>query len=362
MKKFLIIVLFIVLGGFFLVQEVKDKVKSDLAQPVQSPEATNAPTRIVDKNGRTERSLFVPYWALEENLTDVDTYGQLIYFGAAPTAEGIDMGEAGAVRIADFMNSASADKEKLLAIRMINSDMNFAILKDNAAQERVISDALSLAQEHGFSGILLDLELSAIPFDSLVKQINEFNKRFYGQAKASGLTYSITAYGDTFYRLRPFEMKTLAANADSVMIMAYDFHKAKGNPGPNFPLRGKEVYGYDMTQMIEDFLEFVPAEKLTVIFGLFGYDWIVDEKGNATERGEALSYLEIQKKFLGSCEFKDCSVHRKNDSTETQITYTDVSGRKHVVWFEDPESVKKKEQFLKENGIHSFSFWAYSYF
>ena len=82
------------------------------------------------------------------------------------------------------------------------------------------------------------------------------------------------------------------------MIMAYDFHKVKGNPGPNFPLNGKETYGYDLQKMTDDFLQFVPPEKLTIIFGLFGYDWVIDDKNNALQSGEALSYLQIKQKFL----------------------------------------------------------------
>ena len=115
-------------------------------------------------------------------------------------------------------------------------------------------------------------------------------------------------YGDTFYRLRPFDIKTLSKNADFFMIMSYDFSKSRGNPGPNFPLRGKEVYGYDMTQMIDDYLRYLPSDKTSVVFGLFGYDWIVDDKNKAVLQGDAKTYLEIDKEFLTNCRYKDCQV------------------------------------------------------
>jgi spore germination protein YaaH len=49
-------------------------------------------------------------------------------------------------------------------------------------------------------------------------------------------------------------------------------------------------------------------------------------------------------------------------SAETVIHYTDDTGQKHIVWFEDMQSVNTKEQFLRKKGIGNFAFWANSYF
>src|SRR5207249_3980016 len=124
------------------------------------------------------------------------------------------------------------------------------------AQEKVITQAIKLSKDNSFKGIVLDLEITAIPFDSLIKQVNIFTNSFYKAAKKNALSFSITLYGDTFYRIRPFDVKTLVQNSNNIMIMAYDFHKVKGNPGPNFPLNGKETYGYDLQKMTDDFLQF----------------------------------------------------------------------------------------------------------
>jgi len=65
------------------------------------------------------------------------------------------------------------------------------------------------------------------------------------------------------------------------MIMAYDFHKARSTPGPNFPLVVKTFMGMIWIRWQNDFLQAVPNQKLGVIFGLFGYDWPIDTQGNA---------------------------------------------------------------------------------
>ena len=218
------------------------------------------------------------------------------------------------------------------------------------------------ATEYGFSGVVLDLEIAAIPFDSVVQNISTFVSEFSDEAERRGQKFTIAIYGDTFYRARPFDVKLIGRKADQVMIMAYDMHKARGNPGPNFPLGGNEKYGYDFETMIGDFSEKVPPSKLAVIFGFFGYDWEVNDENKTVGTGKSLAYVDIKKSFIDNCKFRSCEWHRDEESAEITISYIDENNNKHIVWFEDPTSAKRKEAFLKKRGISSYSFWAHSYF
>jgi spore germination protein YaaH len=340
---------------FFLPHE-----KNSPVSPV--PKTTEVPTRPVVAGGTEKVSLFVPYWSVAKGI-DADTrYDQLIYFGIAPTQTGIDEQEAGFLQVKTFAAMKPAGVSSVLALRMLDSDVNFAVLKDPVKQKAVISKTLAVAKANGFSGVMLDLEMSALPFDSLIKQVNAFAQTFSREAKADGVTFSMSLYGDTFYRIRPFEVKTLAAYADHIYIMAYDFSKANGNPGPNFPLTGKSIYGYDYAKLTDNFLQVVPNNKLSVIFGLYGYDWTVDEKNIAQKIGKAKSLVEIEQQIVAECAALHCEKHRDNASAETTIHYTDADGNKHVVWYEDMESVRQKEVYLKSRGITSYSLWANSYF
>ncbi len=365
-KLFFLLIVFGIIA-FLGFKYVRQSVSNDLAKPVSLPSSTPSPAPSLKqvkgaKSIDISQSLFVPYWAVGSDKIDAGDFKNILYFGITPGTNGINKTEAGYTGIDKFVASVPNGHRTELVIRMIDSNTNFAILKDQARQSSIIKDSISIAKENGFSGIVLDLEVSAVPFDSLIKQINEFTNRFYGEAKNKNLHFSLMLYGDSFYRLRPFDIKALSKNADSFLIMAYDFSKSRGNPGPNFPLKGKEIYGYDMARMSEDFLQFLPPEKTSVAFGLFGYDWTVDDKGSAASSGEAKTYQQIKKEFLNGCKHKDCDIKRKNDSVETEITYTDGDNKKHILWFEDLESVAKKKKYLQEKGINNFSFWAYSYF
>lgn len=306
--------------------------------------------------------LFVPYWSFTNKSILSDYYDKLIYFGITADKEEIDKEELGYKKLPTFLFLSDKNKERFLAVRMVDFSINSAVLENQEKQKKIISDSLAIAKENEFNGIVLDFEISSLSFQSVIDKITRFYSLFSKETKKNNLIFAITLYGDTMYRLRPYNVGEIEKHADNVLIMAYDFHRAKENPGPNFPLNGRADYGYDFVKMIEDYTKVVPKEKLTIVFGMFGYDWIVNEKGESIATAESLSLNQINNKFVSTCRLKDCVNKRDLTSTETKVTYVDSEGKKHVVWFEDLESVEKKKEFLKKQGINSAAFWAYSYF
>lgn len=325
-------------------------------QPTKDLSRDNTQT----KEPVTSKALFIPYWTVGKEKIESSGYDKLIYFGITPTEDGITT-DTGYKNIDTFNSIADEKTEKQLAVRMINSDLNSTILRNPSSQKKIITDSLRIAKQKNFSGIVFDFEISSLAFSSTTTEITIFTTAFAKAAHADHLSFTLMIYGDTFYRLRPYDIGKLASVSDSIMIMAYDFHKSRGNPGPNFPLRGKETYGYDFVTMIDDYLKFVPKEKITVIFGLFGYDWVIDEKKQSIQNGEPLSTSAIQKKFT-KCPYKNCNIRRDADSAETEITYTGSDGKNHSVWYEDLQSVEKKQAYGETRGITHIGFWANTYY
>ncbi len=361
MKRFTLILLVLILllvGGL---QIAKKKIGNDLRQPVGESVVSPSPTLIIQKNQDKEKLLFVPYWTLTHDDPIDTAYDTYLYFGITPDANGIST-EEGMEKLEQFTQSVPEGKRSLLVLRMVDADINAAVLKNAALQRKIIAQTIEQAKRNHFQGVVLDLEMSAIPFTSLIEQINNFNKQFSEEVKKADLEYSITMYGDVFYRVRPFDMKNLSKYADNVLIMAYDFHKSRGNPGPNFPLDGKETYGYSIKDLMNDLLRVAPSDKVIVIFGMFGYDWEIDNAGKAGSNGKPLTLEQINEKFLQGCSFDPCRITRDNQSGETNILYTDEAGQKHSVWFEDSVSVSQKQQYLQTMGISKYAYWAYSYY
>ncbi len=371
MKKpaFVLIILLLILAGISLTAfknkyPIPPKEKA-ATNPTKEPELSKKPDVVT-----TSKSLFVPYWSLNQSLPlPVEQYDKFIYFGVLGTTSGIAKNDPGYTTLTTFSNQLDNKKESILAIRMVDHATNIAVLNDLNAENRIIDDSIAAAKQYGFTGILLDLELTNTFNTSVENQFNVFVQQFYTQAKLEKLKFYITVYGDTFYAKRPYDVATLAKNVDGIMIMAYNLHKAAGEPGPNFPLTGKEKYGYDLKTMISDFTSLVQPTRLAVIFGMYGYDWAVDEQKRPIRQAETLSLNDIRKKFLGKCTWQDCTVTRDDLSKETEVDYITSEIKDnfaylyyHIVWFEDETSAQTKTQYLMQNGIGNVAYWAWGYF
>ncbi len=358
MRKFISFIILIVLflgGTYYGLIYAKQKIKSDLR--ISLPSTPFYSPSLSEKNLTTKyESVFVPYWTISSSLKD-EKYEEYYYFGVTPGKSGIDQTDEGYTRLPSFLRYVEPEKS-LLVIRMLNREQNTKILENKREQEKLIDSALTLVKERGMKGIVLDLEHSVFPFDSLITQVTSLTTFFSEKTKKDNLKFYTALYGDVFYRPRPFNVKDIAKVSDKVIFMAYDFHKASGNPGPNFPLTGGEVYGYDFKELIIDAQKIMPLEKINIAFGYFGYDWEVNEENKTVKAGVALSTNVITQKYL---DCSSCIVLKDSDSEETKVTYT-LGSKKHIIWLEDHHSVKEKQSWLQKYGVNNFSYWAFTYF
>lgn len=358
MKKVLL-VLAVIIGSVLLWNYAKSNnpAVKEITKTVQKE--TPAP-RIVPQ--KTEKKyLFVPYWSFSKSIIADDSHS-LVYFGAGVSTNGVETGDKGYAGIMSFIKLTTKAQERVLAIRMTDKTINSEIIKSPLLKDKIASESVALAIKNEFDGVLLDYETSAFGFESTTNNISSFYKLFAKKAHDSNLKFYVSLYGDTYFQSRPFDAKEIGKVADKVLIMAYDFSKSNGNPGPNFPLNNREKYGYDFGKMVEDFQKDVENEKIVVIFGYFGYDWRVDDKGNAVASGIPLSTSEITKEFIDKCNYKLCKKNRVPDTLEPYINYQDEGGANHIVWFEDEKSIAKKKELMREKGILENAAWAYSYF
>ncbi len=176
------VLVFLGILSFVFVGKVKQKIDSTLSAPLPSYQISVTPTPTLHKILETNSILFIPYWVKNIDIEKLDSYETLVYFGVAASEQGIDKQDDGYKNLPLFLKSASG-KKSYLTIRMLESKSNFAILKDQKLQDVLIAESLKLAKENGFKGILLNIEVSALPFTSLVDQITLFNKRFYTESK-----------------------------------------------------------------------------------------------------------------------------------------------------------------------------------
>ncbi|MGB9707596.1 MAG: glycosyl hydrolase family 18 protein [Microgenomates group bacterium] len=383
----LVIFLGFYLGNYFLTDRLP--VEKKVITPTEKvPKET--PTPEVTREFQLKKSIFVPQWQIGQldQLAQLKDYERLIYFGS----------EAG---LKDFITKVNSEKNQSLWFTYKINE-----IPPENIWEKITQEKIEILKKFNLEGIVLDLEISGLPTEKKVAEINNFNEYFLKSIKEAGFKNAVAIYGDTFYRKRPYDLNKISHLVDEVMVMAYDFSKSYGQPGPNFPYEGKEKYGYDFKAMIDDFLKWVPLEKLSVIFGMYGHDWQVDEKKRPISQAKALTLNQIKEKFLRGaisarsdknvpplkskavglesktsgenelgeiiCQFENCLIKRDDLSKEVEINYVISSDKPddqgiyrldyHIVWFEDEKSVEIKTDYLKVKGINNIIFWALNYF
>lgn len=363
MQKLFLLGIVLLGVGFIYVKhhdaQVLKNTPSDTTETVVEAEKPVETEESVEPVSKLSKSVFVPYWNIS-NTSELSQYDSVIYFGVSANKDGIIKEDQGFANVSKFIQSTDNSK-KYLTLRMLNAEDNLDILENSDAQKKIIDETIQLAKENDFNGVVLDLELSVIPFTNVKDNISLFVTSFSEELKKQDLDFLMTLYGDTYYRSRPYDVKVIGKEVDQVLLMAYDFHKSRGEPGPNFPLQGQHEYGYDFQQMIHDFTVDIPREKLAVVFGMYGYNWTLGSEDKPLKAATAIQLDSAEESFINSCDYTNCKVARDPDSTEMKATYKDDENYNHIVWFEDETSVEKKSDYLKKQGIGNISYWTWGY-
>lgn len=331
--------------------------------PKDSPKAPKAPV------AKEYSSVFVPSWQLPDAsllLTDPTnpdrSIDQDIYFAISPDSTGNIIHDTAYLNLSRF--SQLSTKPSLLTLKMTDENTNTLVLRSKQAQELLIGETITLARRHNFSGIVLDLEHSVLPFKEVRTSITSFSQRFSTASHEQKLTFDMTLYGDAYYRARPYDVADLEPHVDMFYIMAYDFHKAFGEPGPNFPLTcgstTSPTYAYCLTRLLDDFLKDVPADKITLVYGLYGYTWDVDSQNRPASSATARTYAQLKNISL-DCPNSPCAHSIDSVSSESTRSYS-KNGRKFITWYETPTSVQKKSTYALSRGVSRIAFWAFGYY
>ena len=328
---------------------------------------TSVPTHSPVKN--VTSSIFIPYWSTAQGKVDPQ-YSSYYYFGIRPNRDGSIEDELGYQKV--VVMQEIPENQKKLALRLLDPSITEVFLTDSTAQKKLISEVKKILIGKMFSGIILDIEVPFTFNQNKKEQITQLVQNMCTAVKEDYKTCRVLIYGDFSYRNRPYDLKKIGEAVDTILLMAYDFHPPSGEPGPNFPLSRRNVseggpetldYGYDFKQMVADARALVPVDKIEVVFGMYGYDWTLNEQGIPLKEAKALTLKELKSTIQNSEKAQASSFKlQTNDAKEKSIQYIDEEGRKHIIWYEDEESAAIKTKYLQSQGIWHISYWAYSYF
>lgn len=297
---------------------------------------------------------YVPYWdqpnafaTVQQNPEVFDQVSPVWY--SLDTAAGVVPADDQYARIDKEMVTALQSKGKKViptVTSLRNGDWQPSLVRSMLADSKVMDGHVSaikdLVMQSGYDGIDIDYEdLKAEDRDRYSEFIHKLSSALHGEGKL--LTSSVYAK-DTEPGPNPHNVAqnyfAIGSACDQVRVMTFDYHYTDSPAGPVSPLDWVErVISWAVTQ--------VPARKVMLGVVLLGYDWADGE------RGVGVSYQQA----TAIAQRNQATVAHTAPGDSPNFAYTDASGKKHHVWFEDAISTAPKLALVDRYGLGGAIFW-----
>jgi GH18 family chitinase len=269
----------------------------------------------------------------------------------------VDVGSDGALSSTEHWTDVAAQALALaepygvhvhLAVTSFDAGVLDAMLSSPAARSNAVAQLGDLVDAYGGHGVSVDFEgMDAGNLGDLPLFVQELKARV---AEVSVATPAVDW-------AKAYDYPELAASADALFIMGYDYHWRAGDPGPVAPLFGGAPWGqYALDWSVADYLATgVPASKLVLGLPLYGYVWpTVDGSVPGTATGDADSIL-----------FSDAKANAARFGAQwdelTHTPYYFPNGNTQA-WYDDVASLDDRITWaLDDQGMGGIGVWALNY-
>lgn len=367
MKK-IIAIIFIIIITVIILLELMSRIYSANIIFILFPFDRQRETSFISPKPQTNQTAkhiigFLPYWQIDNiDSINFDFINEIIYFG-------LHLDENGELNKGDEDLLEQLEKPNIsVALVLQNNEKVETFLKNESAQKKLIESVAGILANKPYLGINLDFEYSGIPGKETVANYSTFVTNFVRELKTKHpqLLVSVDVTADAVRKSRLYDVEKLARAADYIILMGYDFYRPTSSvAGPVSPLLGKEVYEYDVTTAISDFLTIVPRQKLILGVAYYGWDFpTVDEtRGSFVEKrpNESVA-LSSYKRTRGLLQKEGISYQFDQDSQTPWFVYRDPeSNGPRQVWFENEISLGKKYDLVNKEGLAGIAIWALGY-
>lgn len=254
----------------------------------------------------------------------------------------------------NFYQALQNNKSRPPVYLTISGDPENVILalNDPFIQQKQISALLGVVNEQNFDGIDIDYEgLGSSNQDNFNTFVKNLTTSFHAAQKKVAVTVEARIANQV-----PMNWSDLGANADQVRIMAYDYHSSQTNlPGPISPI------GW-MKDILDYATQTIPADKLIIGIGNYGYDWTLTDTATNDWEGVGISYSQA----ISTAKANGATIERQTGiddrgydiGSTAMYNYTDSQQKQHSVWFEDNLSLKTKIALIKNYKNAGVIFWS----
>lgn len=222
-----------------------------------------------------------------------------------------------------------------------------AILTNEDAQDRLLTNIIQTANENGFGDIHFDLEF--IPPENR-EDYNNFLRKATERLHEEGFLVSTalapkTSATQEGVLYEAHDYRAHGEIVDMVVLMTYEWGYSGGPPMAVSPLNAvREVVEYALTE--------IPSNKIMLGQNLYGYDWTLPYEPG----GEYARAISPQQAIQLAREFNQ-AISFDQEAQAPYFNYFDEQGNQHEVWFEDARSIQAKFDLIKEKNLRGISYW-----
>jgi peptidoglycan-N-acetylglucosamine deacetylase len=143
-----------------------------------------------------------------------------------------------------------------------------------------------------------------------------------------------------------YDYKTLANEADAVILMNYDFHYPSSEPGP--------IASQDWFERnIENIVKIVPADKIVMGVANYSYDWPAKTKTVPHPVAQAVTF---QQGIITAVE-SESDVTFDPDTLNPHYSYEDEKNLVHNVWMLDGVTAYNELRAAERAGVRGTALW-----
>lgn len=227
-----------------------------------------------------------------------------------------------------------------------SSSLAHTILTNWQVQHNLLENALQIMKEKGYTGLDVDFEY-IYPDDR--EAYNRFLRYASSMLHDNGYLLSTAVAPKTgidqrglLYEAHDYEAHGIYA--DFVIIMTYEWGYLYGPPQAIAPINQvKRVLDYAVTV--------IPSNKILMGIPNYAYDWTLPfVQGRPARILSNPEAIELARTTGAEIQFD-------HTAESPFFYYYDSSGAQHVVWFEDPRSIRAKLFLVNRYQLGGVSYW-----
>jgi cellulose synthase/poly-beta-1,6-N-acetylglucosamine synthase-like glycosyltransferase/spore germination protein YaaH/peptidoglycan/xylan/chitin deacetylase (PgdA/CDA1 family) len=213
------------------------------------------------------------------------------------------------------------------------------MLANPAARQKLSKSLTAFANAQHDPGIVVDFEL--VP-DSSQEDFARFIGDLGNDLHASNLKLMVALPAADW----SYDYKTLANEADAVILMNYDFHYPSSEPGP--------IASQDWFERnIETIVKIVPADKIVMGIANYSYDWPAKTKAVPHPIAQAVTF---QQGIITAVE-SESDVTFDPDTLNPHYSYEDEKNLVHNVWMLDGVTAYNELRAAERAGVRGTALW-----